>query len=604
MNTYHIKPSYLIIIALLAGLIFAAPVSAARNVRPVLECVRDNGDGTYSALFGYHNAPEDGHLVPIGTDNRFSPAPEDRGQPTEFYQGRQWGVFWVDFTGGTLVWSLNGRTATASANSKACAPPKPQTQAETYAVTYGQTLTITRVNGVLANDVSGSINPLTATVNNLPQFGSLVLNLDGSFTYTGNMGYSGGDLFTYIASDGAAQSDPVTVTLSISNAIPTAQNDDYSGAYGQRISQVAPGVLGNDQDDNGQAIHAVLVDGPTNAANFTFNADGSFDYTAEMLFVGLDQFTYQVSDGMDTSEVATVYLGVGVPTPTERVYPTPQLTLSTGLVPLYWGLTPNAQWYRVYIQGPEGFVYNKWYEAATACNLTTHICDGNLQYLANGQYTWWMTTWNPVDGVAEYDSATFTVDGAVPGTIQLTNTLDTTVAGDGTILQWQADAQAAWYRVVITGDNGYTFNKWYEVTDICNSGFCEVPDFWLRNGTYTLTLKAWAPEGMGLETQTSFSIAAQNPNPVAILTPVDGSTLTAGSVTLTWEDNDTVSWYRVYITNDTGMVVNKWVRGAEGCTAGTCSTTVQLSGGEYALWMTAWGPAGMAEWTGTTFIAQ
>ncbi len=53
---------------------------------------------------------------------------------------------------------------------------------------------------------------------------------DGSFTYTPRRDFFGTDTFTYVASDGAAQTDPVTVTITVRerNFAPTAQPDTYT----------------------------------------------------------------------------------------------------------------------------------------------------------------------------------------------------------------------------------------------------------------------------------------------------------------------------------------------------------------------------------------
>lgn len=96
----------------------------AEAVRPVLECVSDNGDGTYTAFFGYLNPNAFEVSVPVGLSNKFTPAPQDRGQPTMFKSGRTpfWpnAAFSVVFDGGNLVWTLDGRTSTASSGSTPC----------------------------------------------------------------------------------------------------------------------------------------------------------------------------------------------------------------------------------------------------------------------------------------------------------------------------------------------------------------------------------------------------------------------------------------------------------------------------------------------------
>lgn len=54
------------------------PVVTNAAVRPVLECVVDNGGGAYTAYFGYKNDNTGEVPVPVGPNNRFSPAPQDR----------------------------------------------------------------------------------------------------------------------------------------------------------------------------------------------------------------------------------------------------------------------------------------------------------------------------------------------------------------------------------------------------------------------------------------------------------------------------------------------------------------------------------------------
>ncbi len=112
-----------------------APVAAHAQgsaVKPVLECVSDNGDGTYTARFGYLNQNAAVVTIAVGGDNKFTPSPQDRGQTTEFQPGRQRDVFRVTFDGSNLVWTLKGpdgrrRTSTASSNPQQRCAPEPTT---------------------------------------------------------------------------------------------------------------------------------------------------------------------------------------------------------------------------------------------------------------------------------------------------------------------------------------------------------------------------------------------------------------------------------------------------------------------------------------------
>ena len=71
----------------------------------------------------------------------------------------------------------------------------------------------------------------------------------------------------------------------------------------------APGVLGNDDDPDNDPIVAVLVDNPFNGT-VTLNSDGSFLYTPNPDFNGLDFFSYMATDGVLDSNVSTVTITV------------------------------------------------------------------------------------------------------------------------------------------------------------------------------------------------------------------------------------------------------------------------------------------------------
>jgi hypothetical protein len=66
------------------------------------------------------------------------------------------------------------------------------------------------------------------------------------------------------------------------------------------------------------ALTALLVSGPSSAASFTLNSDGSFDYTPAANFNGSDSFTYKANDGSLDSNVATVTITVNSVPPRKR----------------------------------------------------------------------------------------------------------------------------------------------------------------------------------------------------------------------------------------------------------------------------------------------
>jgi Bacterial Ig domain len=90
---------------------------------------------------------------------------------------------------------------------------------------------------------------------------------------------------------------------------PIVADDAYSTGEDAPLTVPAPGVLANDFDPDGDALTARLDTGPANGA-VTLNSDGSFTYTPEVRFAGVDSFTYQATDGPLISAPATVTITV------------------------------------------------------------------------------------------------------------------------------------------------------------------------------------------------------------------------------------------------------------------------------------------------------
>lgn len=93
------------------------PHDSGQSVTAAFEGWFPNQDGTFSILFGYFNRNAREELdIPIGAANRMEPGGPDRGQPTHFLTGRNWGVFTVtvpkDFGSGKVVWSITANGVT------------------------------------------------------------------------------------------------------------------------------------------------------------------------------------------------------------------------------------------------------------------------------------------------------------------------------------------------------------------------------------------------------------------------------------------------------------------------------------------------------------
>jgi hypothetical protein len=191
---------------------------------------------------------------------------------------------------------------TASGAASGTANFNPSAAADTYSGTTNQALNVA-APGVLQNDTGAS---LTAQQLSSPSSGSLVLNPNGSFSYTPNNGFSGTDSFQYRACSNGACSATTTATLNIA---PVANSDSYGTNYQQALNITAPGVLGNDL---GTSLAAAVVSGPANGA-LTLNSNGSFSYTPNNGFSGTDTFVYRACTGAVCSIGATVTITVASP---------------------------------------------------------------------------------------------------------------------------------------------------------------------------------------------------------------------------------------------------------------------------------------------------
>jgi len=119
----------LLVMVSLAGFAQSLPLEppheAGASITGAFEGWFRSPDGTYSLLLGYFNRNTKQDLdIPIGPENRIEPGGPDRGQPTHFVPGRQWGMFAIkvpsDFGENKLTWTIvaNGQTTTIPASLK------------------------------------------------------------------------------------------------------------------------------------------------------------------------------------------------------------------------------------------------------------------------------------------------------------------------------------------------------------------------------------------------------------------------------------------------------------------------------------------------------
>ncbi len=126
----------------------------------------------------------------------------------------------------------------------------PTAQDDAYTAYRNTPLTVD-APGLLTNDSDPHGHALTATLLTTPTHGTVVVQLDGSFTYTPAIDYLGTDTFRYTASD-TVLTDTATVTLTVAPLPCQVDTDDDgvtnyasadAGAVQQAVDAASPGDL-------------------------------------------------------------------------------------------------------------------------------------------------------------------------------------------------------------------------------------------------------------------------------------------------------------------------------------------------------------------------
>jgi len=163
-------------------------------------------------------------------------------------------------------------------------------------------------NNVMSNDLGLGDPPVLVINNTDPANGNLVVNNDGSFTYTPTANYNGSDSFQYTIEDidGDQSTATVSITVNPINDLPIANNDTYSTPEDTALND---DVSSNDQNLFDLPITYSLVSDVSNGS-LILNADGTFTYTPNSEYFGSDGFTYKVTDGNGDAVQASASINV------------------------------------------------------------------------------------------------------------------------------------------------------------------------------------------------------------------------------------------------------------------------------------------------------
>ena len=147
-----------------------------------------------------------------------------------------------------------------------------------------------------------------------PSHGTLVVNADGSYTYTPTTSYSGADSFDYTVSDGHGGSNTYTVTVTVTaNVAASFAGADTASVTEDSGSYVKTGTLTVTDPDSATTITAQTNTAGTygsfsidSSGNWTYTANNSLLQSLSTLAQATETFTVASADGTTHDVVVTL----------------------------------------------------------------------------------------------------------------------------------------------------------------------------------------------------------------------------------------------------------------------------------------------------------
>ncbi|MBC6473471.1 MAG: tandem-95 repeat protein [Hormoscilla sp. GM102CHS1] len=203
------------------------------------------------------------------------------------------------------VSDLAGNTATSAVTVTVGGPQPPIANADSVTIVNKTTTLSAELTG---NDSDPEDDRFSIVGVGTPANGGMATVVDSQVIYTA-MTTMGTDTFTYsIADDTGTDSATVTVNIEPSQA-PMPANDITT--IPQAGTATVP-VLANDMDPDSPADILQLVPGLSMPINGTASQSGNnVMYVPNADFMGVDRFTYSITDGFGGTASATVHVRVG-----------------------------------------------------------------------------------------------------------------------------------------------------------------------------------------------------------------------------------------------------------------------------------------------------
>lgn len=282
------------------------------------------------------------------------------------------------------------------------------------------------------------------------------------------------------------------------------------------------------------------------------------------------------------------------------------------ITPTYtWNEVSGSTYYYLYVNGPSGNAFKKWYTVAEAgcsggtCSVTPDTA------LGGGAHVWWVQTWNSAGYGPWSSSMNFSLP--IPKKPVATTLISPTgsIADTTPTYSWNevldsAEGDAAtWYYLWIKDPTGNFIKQWYEASTICNSGTCSAtPSIAVTPGSTTWWVQTYNSTGYGpWSLGMPFSIPVPWPVKPTLISPI--TTTNDLTPTYTWsaaisETGVPATWYQLSVNGPSGNLLMQWYEASAVCSGGTCSitpATILIPGSTYTWQVRGYNAAGNGPWS-------
>ncbi len=239
----------------------------------------DGGPLTYALT-----TPPANGTVTLNPDGTYTYTPN-----SNFFGADSFAITITDSSGATLVMPIS--FTVSPMNDSPVANPPPLTVTEDTPAT----------GSLGASDPDGDL--LGYVLAGPPANGTVVLNGDGTYTYTPNPNFFGADSFSVTISDSTGASITVSVAVTVN---PVADDAPIANPTTLVVSEDTPatGALNAYDPDGGPLTYALTT--PSANGTVTLNPDGTYTYTPNANFFGSDSFAITITDSSGTTLVVPI----------------------------------------------------------------------------------------------------------------------------------------------------------------------------------------------------------------------------------------------------------------------------------------------------------